>query len=350
MKLSSIFSRVVLVSAAFALFVQIQPVFGQQSDQAGQSASENGGQAVATPQFGVKNGAPIANYSTIIQELDKIKGAPVIEVLLSEAVLGYGKAISGNPGGHISVAVNGIAYTVSEGYYDKTKKICAVLPVVDYLYGTTPADDAHVFASSYGSCYGRTVWGVRVYKLPANFRPDLIPGYWAKANAESVTGDPKWEYKKRKQNCATFTAESLRAAGFKNYLSGYHLLDFPRDIVTDFVKELSNMPQDQVSWEVVHYQQIPVKGHGTSFSVPNLELQRLILSLPLLRKMAGIPTIKGNTDIELVADGSPVMVKIKPFDRESWLKKLSRRIFKEKWSHGRAESAPAPPSAEPAGN
>lgn len=352
MKFSSVFSRAALLSAALALFVQVQPVFSQQADTAGQTASENSGQAVSTARFGVENGAPVANYSTIIQELDALRGAPVIEVMLSEAVLGQGKIISGNPGGHVSVAVNGTVYTVSEGYYDKTKKICAILPAVDYLYGTTPPDRAHVFASSYGSCYGRTVWGVRVYKLPAGFRPELIPQYWAKANAESVTGDPKWEYKKRKQNCATFTAESLRAAGFKNYLSGYHLLDFPRDIVTDFVKELSNMPQDQVSWEIVHYQQIPVAGHGTSFSVPNLELQRLILSLPLLRKMAGIPTIKGNTDIELVAEGSPVAIKIKPFDRESWLKKLSRRIFKEKWSHGRAEQAPVVPAAPaaPEGN
>ncbi len=345
MKLSHIFSKTALLTAAFALSVQLQPLFGQQTGPAGQFSSKNGGQAALASQFGVENGEPIANYSTIIQELNKIKGEPVIEVLLSDAVLGEGKVISGNPGGHISVAVNGTVYTVSEGYYDKTKKICAILPIADYLYGTTPADDAHVFASSYGSCYGRTVWGVRVYKLPAGIRPEIITRYWEKANAESVTGAPEWEYKKRKQNCATFTAASLHAAGFKNYLSGYHLLDFPRDIITDFIKELSNMPQDQVSWEIVHYRQIPVKGHGTSFSVPNLELQRIILSLPILRKMAGIPTIKGNTDIELIADGSPVIVKIKPFDRESWLKKLSHRIFKEKWSHGRTESTPAQPVA-----
>ena len=345
MKTISIFSKAALLTAACAFIIQAQPAFCQ---QAGQPSADNGGAAAASSQaFGVENGSPIANYSSIISELDKINGAPVIEVLLSEAVLSAGKAISGNPGGHVSVAVNGTVYTVSEGYYDKTKKICAVLPIADYLYGTTPPDRSHVFASSYGSCYGRSVWGVRVYKLPENFRPDIIAGYWAKANSESVTGDPKWEYKKRKQNCATFTAESLRAAGFKNYLSGYHLLDFPRDIVTDFVKELSNLPSDQVSWDIVHYRQIPVKGYGTSFSVPNLEWQRIILSLPLLRKMAGIPTIKGNTDLELVAEGTPPVVKIRPFERESWLKKLKYRIFKEKWSHGRTDSAP---ETAPAGN
>ncbi|HBC75539.1 MAG TPA: hypothetical protein DC017_11945 [Candidatus Wallbacteria bacterium] len=345
MKNSSIFFKAALLTAACAFIFQTPPAFCQQD---GQPAADNGGTVEAAPQaFGVKNGAPIANYSSVISELDSARGTPVIEVLLSEAVLSAGKAISGNPGGHISVAVNGTTYTVSEGYYDKTKKICALLPVVDYLYGTTPPDGFHVFASSYGSCYGRSVWGVRVYKLPANIRPELIPAYWTKANAESVTGDPKWEYKKRKQNCATFTAASLHAAGFKNYLSGYHLLDFPRDIVTDFIKELSNLPSDQVAWEVVHYQQIPVKGYGTSFSVPNLEWQRIILSLPLLRKMAGIPTIKGNTDIELVAEGIPAVVKIRPFERESWLKKLARRISREKWSHGRTNAAPA---TTPAGN
>ena len=249
MKNSSIFLKAALLTAACAFVFQTQPAFGQQD---GQPA------AASTQAFGVENGAPIANYSSIISELDSARGTPVIEVLLSEAVLSTGKAISGNPGGHVSVAVNGTTYTVSEGYYDKTKKICAVLPVVDYLYGTARPDNFHVFASSYGSCYGRSVWGVRVYKLPANIRPELIPAYWTKANAESVTGDPKWEYKKRKQNCATFTAASLHAAGFKNYLSGYHLLDFPRDIVTDFIKELSNLPSDQVAWEVVHYQQIQI--------------------------------------------------------------------------------------------
>jgi hypothetical protein len=74
------------------------------------------------------------------------KGTPVIEVLLSEAVLTVGKPISGNPGGHISIAVNGTVYSVSEGYYDKTQKICAILPAADYLYGTTPPDGAHLFA------------------------------------------------------------------------------------------------------------------------------------------------------------------------------------------------------------
>ncbi len=344
MKKPSIFSKAVLFSAACALIFQTQTAFGQ---QAAQPAADNGGVVAASSQaFGVENGAAVTNYSTIIPELDQVKGTPVIEVLLSEAVLAGGKVLSGNHGGHVSVAVNGTTYTVSEGYYDKTKKICAVLPVVDYLYGTTPPDSFHVFASSYGSCYGRSVWGVRVYRLPANIRPELIPAYWTKANGESVTGDPKWEYKKRKQNCATFTADSLRAAGFKNYLSGYHLLDFPRDIVTDFIKELSNMPKDQVAWEIVHYQQIPVKGRGTSFSVPNLELQRIILSLPVLRKMAGIPTIKGNTDLELVPEGTPAVIKIRPFERESWLKKLGHRIFKEKWSHGRTDQAPATAPAE----
>jgi hypothetical protein len=76
------------------------------------------------------------------------------------------------------------------------------------------------------------------------------------ANRESVTGDPKWKYNKRKSNCATFTAESLRVAG-----------------------------------------------------------------------------------------GSPASVKIRPFERESWLKKLGHRIFKEKWSHGRADQTQ---TAEPA--
>ena len=345
MKYFTIFSKAVLFSAVCALIFHTQTAFCQQAEQ---PAADSGATlaAAASQTFGVENGLAVANYSTIISELDNIKGAPVIEVLLSEAVLTVGKPISGNPGGHISVAVNGTVYTVSEGYYKKTKNICTILPVADYLYGTTPPDAAHVFASSYGSCYGRSVWGVRVYKLPANIKPELIAPYWMKANSESVTGDPKWKYNKRKSNCATFTAESLRVAGFKNYLSGHHLLDFPRDIVTDFIKELSNMPQDQVSWDIVHYAQIPVKGYGTSFSVPNLEWQRIMLSLPLLRKMAGIPTIKGNTDLALVAEGSPATVKIRPFERESWLKKLGRRIFKEKWSHGRTDQAKEAAPAE----
>jgi len=343
MKTISIFSKTALLAAAYVLIIGAQPAFCQQAEQ---PPVNNGATVTALSQaFGVENGEPIANYSSIISELDKINGAPVIEVLLSEAVLSAGKAISANPGGHVSVAVNGTVYTVSEGYYDKTKKICAVLPIADYLYGTTPPDSSHVFASSYGSCYGRSVWGVRVYKLPENFRPDIIAKYWVKANIESAAGDPKWEYKKRKQNCATFTAESLRAAGFKNYLSGYHLLDFPRDIVTDFIKELSSLPPDQVSWNIVHYSQIPIKSYGTSFSVPNLEWQRIILCLPMLRKMAGIPTIKDNADFELTAEGAPPTVKIRPFERESWLKKLKHRILKEKWSHGKtnsiSETAPA---------
>ncbi|MCK5682899.1 hypothetical protein KAJ27_02210, partial [bacterium] len=236
------------------------------------------------------------------------------------------------------LAVNGKAFSISEGYYKKTSTICATLPVEEYLYGTYDPLGHSSFGSNLGSCYGRNVWGIRIYKLPGKYNLNKIAQYFNYANSRSRSGDKKFAYKKRKQNCATFTAIALDHAGFKNYLTGLHLLHFPRDILTDFMKEITSLSPEECDWEVVLYRQIYTEGYGTSFSVPNFEWQRLFTSLPLVRLVFGrLPTLKKNTIREVHVDPEDPFhfAVIRPYSRVHWLKKLKDRIFKEKWNKGR---------------
>ena len=293
--------------------------------------------------FGVANGKSIPNKKMIIQKLNGQKNIPVLEVILSESVLRRGRFISGNPGGHIGLAVNGKAFSISEGYYKKTSTICAMLPIEDYLYGTYDLKGLSSFGSNLGSCYGRNVWGIRIYKLPQKYKLDRIAKYFLHANERSQSGDQLYAYKKRKQNCATFTARALQAAGFKNYLKGLHLFHFPRDILTDFMKEIVALPPRSCDWEVVLYRQIYTENYGTSFSVPNLEWQRLLTSLPLIRLAFGkLPKLKKHTirEIHVDPDDPFHFAVISPYNKQSWLKKLKDRLFKEKWNKGRPLTQP----------
>ncbi|MFC1742688.1 hypothetical protein ACFL35_01745 [Candidatus Riflebacteria bacterium] len=295
--------------------------------------------------FGVKYGLPISNKDSIIKELDRETGTPLVEVLLSEGLLRKGGIISGNPFGHLGVAVNGTVYTVSEGYWKKTKKLTSILSVEDYLYATRAHDmKDQSFCSSIGSCYGRTVWGIRVFKLPGKYNLDKIGEYFAMVNEKSLAGDENYAYKARYQNCASFVRKGLQAAGFSVNPKAKDLLDFPRDIGIDFLKEIIDLDPSECNYEIVLYNQVPIakkiKGYATSFSVPAFRWQRMVRALPVVRRFGKkIPNFKDNTMREIFVDPKDpsFTAVLRDYKRVSWLKKLNRRIFKEKWNRGRGE-------------
>ncbi len=281
-------------------------------------------------EFGVFNGVPIENIGSIINDLNAKTGKPIVELLFSEAFRPKGVPIAPNMGGHIAVAVNGTAYSMSSVYAGKTGKLSVISPINEYLYGTKAPSGKIPFGTGIGACYARTVWGLRVFKLPKKYNVQKIANYWNDCNIRSAANsdDPYFKYDFRTRNCGTYTAHSLKAGGFQDYVGAKHLFDFPRDIFTDFLQELF-ANKDEVEWEIVRYEQVNNGKYWSSMYVPNFEWQRIIKSLPVLRHFfkKKIPNLKKNTSLELYVDRSKkeTFVKIRTYTKQSWLNKLMKK-------------------------
>lgn len=291
-------------------------------------------------EFGVMGGRTISNQTTILDDLNRETGEPIMELMLSEAFRPRGVIVAPNPGGHIAVAVGSKAYSVSSVYQKKCGSIFVEIPLQDYLYGTQipesfKGEEREIpFGTGIGSCFVRTVWGVRVYKLPAKYNLRRISAFARWSNEKANADDPLIAYKFRRNNCATITAKALSAAGFGNYAEGAHIFDFPRDVMTDFLQELMDLPEDQVSWEIVRYEQVKTGKYMKSQYVPNLEWQRIIMSLPVLRHFGkDIPNLKKVTSREVVVEVSSgredekiATAVIRPFTKKGFMSKI-RKIF-----------------------
>lgn len=279
--------------------------------------------------FGRYNGTPVANRAEILNQLNAKTGVPIIELLLSEGFRPKGSPIAPNPGGHLAVAVNGTAYSVSSAYKKRTDHLVCISPMSEYLYGTKDPSEQIPFGTGIGSCYVRTVWGIRIYKLPKKYNPKRIVKFWELANDKDSEEDERFLYKFRNNNCCSITARSLHYGGFGDYVGAKHLFDFPRDAVTDFLQELMSLPEKEVAWEIVRYDQVKTGQYWSSMYVPNLEWQRIWKNLPVFHHFFGKKTsLKSNCAREVYCGNEskeqPELM-IRAFSKKSLLKRLMNR-------------------------
>jgi hypothetical protein len=198
--------------------------------------------------------------------------------------------------------------------------------VSEYLYGTKDESGNIPFGTGIGSCYVRTVWGIRVYRLPSKYNIKRIEKFWELANEKGSEKEDRFLYKFRNNNCCTITARSLHYGGFNDYVGAKHLFDFPRDAVTDFLQELMSLPSDQVAWEIVRYDQVKTGKYWSSMYVPNLEWQRIWKNLPVFHHFFGKKySLNKNCGREVYCDISKnvPMLQIRAFSKESLLKRLN---------------------------
>ena len=223
--------------------------------------------SIVPSDFGKKDGSPIENFDTILDEIDYALGKekPKIEYLFvrsfSKYDLGFGYGICFNIYGHAAVR-----YTTSDGKdvvvniegKQDNKIMVRMYNAKDYLYGTKTGSDEQ-------DGYRRNIVGVRVENISQE-KVDLMHQYFMKLKKQNEQGNARFnvavgpilntirnfipiipEY----GNCAKWMSEGLLRAGVVTNKSMW-----PKSILIDMFENCeSTETKNRENLSIVYYEQ-----------------------------------------------------------------------------------------------